>query len=48
MPPTVASEGSVHRIKPAGVKGMATKNTAQGKVQTTNSPMEGKSLYGIL
>jgi hypothetical protein len=30
------------------MKGMAAEKAARGKVQTTNSSVEGKSLYGIL
>jgi len=43
-----ASGRSVHRIKPAGVEGMTAKKPTQGKIQTTDSPVQGKSLYGIL
>jgi len=46
--PAVASIRFVHRIKSAGMKGMATEKAAQGKIQATNSSVVGKSLYGIL
>lgn len=46
--PALASRRFVHRIKPAGVKGMASEKAAQGKIQTADGPVEGKSLYGIL
>lgn len=38
----------VHRIKSAGMKGMATKKATQGKIQATKGSVMGKSLYGIL
>ena len=47
-PATVASKRFVHRIKPAGMKRMASKKTTQGEIQTTNRSVVGKSLYGIL
>jgi hypothetical protein len=47
-PTAVASKRFVHRIIPAGMKGMAAEKAAQGKVQATRGPVEGKSLDGIL
>jgi hypothetical protein len=48
MPPWDASKRFAHRIKPAGMKRMASEKATNGEIQPTDSPVKGKGLYGIL